>query len=187
MGHLSAGRTIAIHIREIYSRSNLRVAYALGDNIVNEIYLEWTLNVQAHPSRRPFSASTTRLVKISKIQNAYDMTVPSSSSSTFSCRLSWVSWFYMTCIASFHISLSPLLMLEDDHCVCLSTSVASILVPVGIGTRRLRSTSLSRDDNLVDAQHSPSSICGQLDSPALADHQVENLLLYCIQHAICGL
>jgi len=170
--HLSAGWTIANHIREIYSRTDLRVAFARDDNVVNDIYLEWTLNGQAHPSRRSFSTSTTKLVKISKIQNAYDTTVTSSSSSTLSCRPSWVSWFYMTCIASFHISLSPLLMLEDDHCVRMSTSAPSILVPVGIGTRRLRSTSLSRDDNLVDAQHSPSSICGQLDSPALADHQV---------------
>jgi hypothetical protein len=49
-----------------------------------------------------------------------------------------------------------------------------ILIPVGIRRWRLRSTSLSGDDDLVDREDGASRLGGKPDGPRLGDQQVKD-------------
>jgi hypothetical protein len=53
----------------------------------------------------------------------------------------------------------------------------------GVGARRLWTTGLSGDDNLVNRQDCPGCLCGKLDSPLLGHQQVQDALLLSIKSA----
>lgn len=57
-----------------------------------------------------------------------------------------------------------------------------ILVPVRIRCWRLRSTSLSRDDDLVDREDGAGRFGGEPDGPRLGDQQIKDTGVFGIKY-----
>jgi hypothetical protein len=78
-------------------------------------------------------------------------------------------------IMSRHLVTFPPILKYSLESPCLV-----VVVPVSIRTRRLRTSCLSRDNNLIHAQNRPRRIRRQLNRPRLRDHQIQNPFLLCI-------
>lgn len=60
----------------------------------------------------------------------------------------------------------------------------SVLIPIGVRTRRLGATGLAGNNDLVDTEDCSCGLGSELDGPLLGNHKIEDALLLSIEHTI---
>lgn len=67
------------------------------------------------------------------------------------------------------------------YTVLIHGIISLVLIPVRVGSGRLRAAGLPGDDDLVDRQDRPGSLGGELDGPALGDQEIQDTLVAGVQ------